>query len=439
MALQKDKATEEVLAVALLRRKRALEQWYSDTQSNDESARDRAGARLQLQLHLRGERKGTNKFTQSGLTINQNGTREQVSSQQTSLRSVKSQLAISERYLRNGFADRAIRGLSKSWYLGPVSLELMLQRVEWDEIEDFLDLPTHQLCGATTSQTRFGFVPGLSAIGSKPPVRAPKAPVTHTALTKFTVSNENPKRQDTAATGTGTSVVKNTSLDKQEEADLQVSRAASDAHLIIWRQHRYFILNRCIASGEVFSAISLKLVLQKKAFEHQARLEIKVQAAHRITENMVAHEHLPSTCNEKYKNTYVGIHSRGLWELTSTQLWKDLEGATCWDQARWTPGGHMYIHTVDGLSTIYIDIGRRTFDIVAVALPKHIHTQPISCKLRCFETKSDVSVNLTFLAKGFVKVHMPALAIIQLDSGCKILPLMETVVELVGAHMDGSD
>jgi hypothetical protein len=439
MASQKDKATDEVLAVALLRRKRALEQWYTDAQSNDESARDRAGARLQLQLHLRGERKATNKFTQSGFTINQNGTREQVSSHQTSLRSAKSQLAISERNLRNGFADRTLRGLSKSWYLGPVSLELMLQRVEWDVIEDFPDLPAHQLCGAATSQTRFGFVSGLSAIGSKPPAHVTKAPVTQTALPKVTVSNENPKRQDTAANGTGTSVVKNTSLDKQEEADLQVSRATSDAHLSIWRQHRYFILDRCIASGEVFSAISLKLALQKKALEHQARLEIKVQAAHRLTENMVAHDDLPSTCNEKYKNTYAGIHSRGLWELASTQLWKDLGGPTCWDQARWTPGGHMYIHTVDGLSTIYIDIGRRTFDIVAVALPKRIHTQPISCKLRCFETKSDVPVNLTFLANGFVKVHIPALAIIPPDSGCKILPLMGTVVELVGTHMDGSE
>lgn len=346
---------------------------------------------------------------------------------------------MSEQTLWNGFTDRALRNLSKGWFLGPVSLEMMLQRVEWDEIEDFPDFPSHQLCGATTSHTRFGFVPGLSAIGAKPPHLAPQALVTQTALPKVTVSNESPKRQDTTTTGAGTSVVKNTSLDKQEDAELKVSRAVSRAHLSIWKQHRSFILNRCIESGMVFSAMSLKLALQKKAFDHQARCELNVQAAHRITENMSAHKSLPSTCNEKYKSTYTGIRSRGFWELTSTQLWKDLEGATCWDQSLWTPGGHMQIHAVDGLSIIYLDFGQRTFDIVAVALPKHVHTRPISCKLRCFETNSDVLVSLTFLANGFVKVHMPALATIQPDSGYKIMPLMETVVELVGAHIDGSD
>lgn len=179
------------------------------------------------------------------------------------------------------------------------------------------------------------------------------------------------------------------------------------------------------------SMATTKLAIQKQSFDRQAQLEKDANRSHADTGILTADKSAALVGDDKLMRV-CEVRTHGLWELTSTQLWRNLEGGHCWNLPRWTPGGHMQINTTDCLSNIHLDFGHRTFGIIDVALPKHVSAHPLPLKVRCFETGTDVFVGVTFLVGGFVKVHIPALAIVQVDSGCNIVALMKNVVKLAG-------
>jgi hypothetical protein len=181
-----------------------------------------------------------------------------------------------------------------------------------------------------------------------------------------------------------------------------------------------------------------KLAIHKHIFDRQVRIEMKASRYHTHTEHATAVKSATHDAVNKLADVKL-VCPDGLSELMSTQLWGDLEGSDCWNLPRWIPGDHALINITYGLSHIHLDFVHRTFDIVEVALPKHIGTHPLPLKLRCFETGADAFVGITFLAEHLVKVHVTALSIVQVDSRCNILALMRNVVELVGFCMEDTD
>ena len=114
-------------------------------------------------------------------------------------------------------------------------------------------------------------------------------------------------------------------------------------------------------------------------------------------------------------------------------LWQYFEGGLSWDYPQWVPRGIMRIYTVAKASHIYFDFGVRTFSTQRIFIPATISIWTSTFPAQCHQTGAKIDIEMTFLARGFVKVHFPLLTVIQPDMGCKALPV--TPVELTGTWM----
>jgi hypothetical protein len=410
----KTQDTEQV-PPAEQRRLYAIRQWFNDAHNTDADVRKKSIVRLQLQLKLRRHRQSCDEQIKRREIAKAEGTMDEVNGIDERLRLSTLHRTGYETMLRQGGSNSKRRELVREWYKNPQGLEALLGSVELDEVEDFPDAPTLQDCGPTLSHTRFAptSAQGLTFL----PIYRPDSGSTLTATERSTVEESQ-------------------SVDK-EDRQADTAHEQPNASSTIWNQHHYFMVKRCIAIGMTLSMAATKLAVQKQSFDRHARLELEAFGAHAITDMMTADKSRNVTEDEKLMRTHE-VRTHGLWELTSTRLWKDLEGADCWNLPRWTPGGHVHVDTIDSLSSIHFDFGHRTLNVGGVALPKHVHAHPMPLKFRCFETATDVFVGITFLAQDFIKVHIPALAIEQMDRGCNPVSLRRNVVELVGICVEGS-
>jgi hypothetical protein len=324
------------------------------------------------------------------------------------------QLRISVTLLRNNFSlnnnkKTKLESLATSWCSKPSpSLDKILNNADYDEKEDFPHDPSSRICGTARSHTRYELQPR-----QEQEIEGQKDKVEISVSTSGTVVDHIENR-----------IPKDLSMSPPE---------AATTFYPIWNRHEYCMVKRYRTADIPMSMATAKLSIQREAFERHAQLELSAETAHSITNFMTADKSKAFLANDSTRMRTHYVNTHGLWKLASTKLWSYFEGADCWDVPRWTPGGHLYMETSDhGLSNIHLDFGHRTFNVAAVALPKFVRSHPLPLKATCFETGADVFMGITPLANGFLKVHMPAVAIVQVDDRVKMLSLVRNVVELVG-------
>jgi hypothetical protein len=392
-------------------REYALRLWFQDTQSSNLAIRRRAQARLQLQLNLRSYRRVVEKWTEQLRAAKKAGNSQEINKR---LKENVNQLRIWETVLRSDFSliptkKNKWMTLATIWSQGSSPpLDKILNDANEDYTEDFPHDPSLHMCGTSRSHIR------------------------HELQRRQGYEKEGQKDRKEISVNTSGTAKNHVDKGILKEFPKSPPEAATNFSPI-WNRHQDRMIKRYITTGMPMSMATTKLAIQKEAFERHAQLESDAGTAHAITNFMTADKSRDILTNNSTRMRTHRVHNRGLWKLASTKLWIHYEDADCWELPRWTPGGHLYIETsYDGLSNIHLDFGHRTFNVAAVALPNYVRSHPLPLKATCFETGADVFMGLTPLANGFLKVHMPTLAIVQVDDEVKMLSLARNVVELVG-------
>jgi hypothetical protein len=414
---KKQKAGAATSANALgQQRERALRHWYQDTNNSYPAIRQRAQARLQLQIHIRAIRKAVKKWKARMRVAEAGGRSQEIDDISKKLAGNVTHLRLWETALHNEFSpsnkqENRMQSLAAAWcksYIPP--LDKILKDAEQDKDEDFPRDPSQDLCATPGSQTHSGL--------------------------QLMQDREGDDREDRMVISDSTSGVAKDHIDRRPEtpaSPLELDPTFST----IWDRYHCFMTQRSMATSMASSITKAKLALQKEVFQRHAQLELAARTAHNITSFMTADK---SEAHLKTSNTHVRtgrVQARGVWKLASTQLWSHLEDTDYW---KWTPEGYLSIETsFDGLSNIHLDFGHRTFNVGNVALPEYVRTHPLPLKATCSETGENVFMGLTPLANGFVKIHMPARAILPVDQELEMTTSAKNVVELVGVSAGQTD
>jgi hypothetical protein len=394
-------------------RERALRHWYQDTNNSNPAIRQRAQARLQLQILIRGIRKAVKKWEARMRVAEAGGRPQEIDDVSKKLAANVTHLRFWETALQNEFSpskkqENRMQSLATAWcksYIPP--LDKILKDAEQDKDEDFPRDPSQDLCATPGSQT-------------------------HSDL-QVRQDREGDDREDMMDISVSTSGVRKDQVENTPEETPASPLELDPTFSSIWYRHQSSMTHRHIAAGTPFSIATAKLAIQKVAFDRHVQVELDARTAHNITSSMTADK---SEAYLKTSNTHVRtsrVRAHGAWKLSSTQLWSHLEDTDYW---KWTPEGYLCIGTfLDGLSNIHLDFGHRTFNVGNAALPGYVRTHPLPLKATCFETGGEVFMGLTPLANGFVKIHMPARAILPVDEELEMPTSARNVIELVGVQL----
>jgi hypothetical protein len=365
---------------------------------------------LQLQILIRGIRKAVKKWEARMRVAEAGGRPQEIDDVSKKLAANVTHLRFWETALQNEFSpskkqENRMQSLAAAWcksYIPP--LDKILKDAEQDKDGDFPRDPSQDLCATPGSQT-------------------------HSDL-QVRQDREGDDREDMMDISVSTSGVRKDQVENTPEETPASPLELDPTFSSIWYRHQSSMTHRQIAAGTPFSIATAKLAIQKVAFDRHVQVELDARTAHNITSSMTADK---SEAYLKTSNTHVRtsrVRAHGVWKLSSTQLWSHLEDTDYW---KWTPEGYLCIETFfDGLSNIHLDFGHCTFNVGNVALQEYVRTHPLPLKATCFETSEDVFMGLTPLANGFVKIHMPARAILPGDQELEMPTSVRNVVELVG-------
>jgi hypothetical protein len=410
---QKTGAATSAIAVAQ-QRERALRHWYQDTNNSHPAIRQRAQARLQLQIHIRAIRKAVKKWKARMRVAEAGGRSQEIDDVSKKLADNVMHLRFWETALHNDFSpsnkkENRMQSLAAAWcnkpYISP--LDKILKDAEQDKDEDFPRDPSQDLCATPGSQT-------------------------HSDL-HLRQDRDGDDREDMMDISVSTSGVRKDHVENTPEETPASPLELDLTFSSIWYRHQSSMIHRHIAAGTPFSIATTKLAIQKVAFDRHVQVELDARKAHTSTSSMTADRSEAIRLKDSEHRRTDRVCAQGLWKLSSTQLWSHLEDTDYW---KWTPEGYVCIETfLDGLSNIQLDFGHRTFNVGNVALPEYVRTHPLPLKATCFETGEYVFMGLTPLTNGFVKIHMPARAILPVDEGLEMPISARNVIELVGVQV----
>lgn len=228
-------------------------------------------------------------------------------------------------------------------------------------------------------------------------------------------------------------IVSGQSLDSNIEVALETEEelATKQEQTRTWQEHSKAITSSYQTAGIKNHIIATKLATQKKTFMVQAVHESFV---------LVANQELVKALdlNQQIRIGYTEFFSvqGGLWQLSSTKLWLVFKNGKSWEQPGWTPGGHIRIQSIWGKSFIYLDFGHRSFSTGAIDLPSLASPIPVPYVACCDKSALQFDFTITFLGSGHMKVAFPAIPLVAADAGCKVLPLMELMIEFA-ARFEG--
>jgi hypothetical protein len=380
-------------------RDRQLRQWYEQAHGDNSQSRAFAQARLQVQIWLREKRSEIAIFKQDRDACKANCDTNGLATARSKLKKAQYAMAMQVKMSIEGISASTVSKACRKWAQRTYTLEEILGNPELDKRTEF-GVNRNSILNLTTN-----------GVG---------------------IEELNVERQS----GDTQSDLNSIQLTDGGVAVMSEERiVATPDPTTIWTRHALHMQERYRRSNLPDFAIETKLAHQKKLFDQHVdrenQLHKAAQSTHELDAAIAQHpgrEGISKTWNSVLVTTTFSEHS--LWELTSPMLWRHFEGGLCWDFPRWTPYGVMRIQTVSTSSHIYFDFGVRTFSTQRLLIPATISTRVLMFPAQCHQTGADIEIEVTFLARGFIKVCFPVLSIIQPDIGCKDLPT--TLLELTG-------
>jgi hypothetical protein len=380
-------------------RDQKLRQWYEQAQSDDEQVRAAGQARLQLQIWLRETRSDIAILRQDRNACKANGDTHGLATIQKKLKHAQCAMAMHVNMAIQGIPTSTASKASRKWAKKIYTLEEILNDSEFDKRSEF-GVNRDSIFGLVTSHED-----NEEAVGQQ--------------------------NLEGIASDLDSIQLENGGIAVKVESGIE----ASPYPIAIWAQHALHMQDRYRRSNVPDFAIETRLAYQKKLFDQHVDRETQLHKAAETTPDSDAEyaEHLRREgISTKWNPVLVAatFSEHSLWELTSPMLWRHYEGGLSWDYPQWVPFGVMRIQTASTSSNIHFEFGVRTFNAQCLAIPATIGTRTLTFPAQCHQTGTEIEVEITFLAKGFVKVCFPVLAITQPDLGCKTLPA--TLVELTG-------
>jgi hypothetical protein len=395
-------------------RDQTLHQWYEEAHGEDPQLQAVAQARLQLQIELRERRKEIVSLRLDREIYKMHSDTEELAATRKKLKRASIAMATQIRTLVDGVPIATAAKACKHWAKSAWTLEQVLDNFDLDKKTEFgmnrdilRGIVAHEGSGDEDSVAEdLGFInghfkEGISLEGG------------------FENTDEDLERIEDRG-------IARAPVDETTEAALNPTS--------IWTQHALEMQERFRYMNLPDFAIETKLAFQKKCFDQHVDRERQLQNAAASTlalstdDQHTVREGTSTTWNPVLVTSTYSEHS--LWELTSPLLWQCFKGGLSWDYPKWVPSGVMRIQTALKLSHIYFDFGTRTFSTQHLSIPSNIGTGVVTVSATCHQTDANIDIEITFLARGFVNVSFPVLAVIQPDLGCKDLPL--STVNLTG-------
>lgn len=380
-------------------RNQRLRQWYEEAHSEDPQTRIAAQARLQLQIWLREKRNEIAILRSRRDTCKASGDTDEVAAAQKKLRHAHVAMGMHVKMSLEGIPDSTASKACRKWAQKTYSLEEVLENSEFDKKAEF-GVNGDSILDLTTSEARTECMEDEDDLADRD-------------------SNQKNIQQEDG----GVTVMSN------ERLGIITNPTA------IWTHHALHMQERYRRTNLLDSAAETKLSCQKKLFDQhvdrQNQLHKAAESVHTLdaaSAQLPDRDGISKTWNPVLVTTTFSEHN--LWELTSPMLWHYFEGSHNWEYPHWVPKGVMRIYTASASSQIYFDFGVRTFGTQSVVVPATISKRALTFPLQCHQTGADLDVEITFLARGFLKVCFPVHAVIQPDLCCKDLPV--TSVELTG-------
>jgi hypothetical protein len=441
-------------------RKTKLTMWYNDTFSADLATREQAQARLQLQLQLRATRINKEHYTRERNECRAKGDLVGLDAAKKKLKTMYIGTGDISRIVRDpaGPSRKIIKKYSKIWKSNPLSLEVLLQHQELDVAVDFADAASSDALDRLWNTKVDNQNPLAEANGDEKNVSNGKNQLNTTLeyedqeqsttfLETDSVKNSserhgknvelggNHQRDVVLQDGKQDQIIRSDSLNEHQTLTSKLKNEYEDEKLTfieqketeIWERHAELTKLTMMAMDTPDHIITIKLAIHRKTFQYQLAHEAQVEKTHgELSDKLSENPSVPPSLSYQLSS---------FWELSSTKLWTFFEDGTSWDLPNWTPGGHLEIRPMDGgigMSTLTLDFGHRSFYASSVRIPETAGTQYRSYTAVCDQAYQAISFEIAFLGSGCLIMRFPALALIQPDSGCKILPIIEEVVEFSG-------
>jgi hypothetical protein len=425
-----------------------LHQWYADTENPDLTIRNKAAARLQLQIEKRENRQKFMFVRKERDMCKVGGDIAGLSRAKGEMKQLHGDMGRFKKFRDNGTPDDIMLNFSTRWFRDPVPLDEIMARFEFDRQKDFglsgLYLSPHNRALFFRQNVPFGQGASVKESGSfnhNDPIsqsgpanlNSQNTSMEATHCQNIPINQQMPVGQNNAFRQ---KVLVKTATQPFHTHDSKLIKTLDRTHDRIWEAHEASMRLHYSSPNTKEALWQTKLAIQKRAFQEAASNEIDVERKYLqpiivpSRPRRLRRSDFMTQTTSKSNNRVTFEH--GLWTLSSTKLWEHYEGGVNWNNSQWTPGGFLRLYTESGLSDLIFDFGNRTFIAHGVKLPDLASKKSFTYHTTCEQTSIEVPVTLIFIPHGRIEAQFPAIHLVSHDTGCTLLPLFETTVEFAG-------